>query len=358
MLARGLSRENILNALMRASGLNASGLGGAAASISLRVGGPGGGLGGGGLGADIFSVGGRGGIGGLMAGAGAGGDGRASPGLTRSWSGLDTSDAGRDGTRIMRHDLSLEQLRSRGDRGGGGLSRLGQGAGGSEAGGGGSGSGGGDESGGAAGGSRGGGGAGGSRGGGGGGSGGGSSRGGGAKAPPPPPRPAPDLCEVPPIVRVRYGLGSPDDSGASLAAVLRPAAIGRPVAGGVGAPPTAYPPHYSLASSAAAAASSGGLSPAIARAAAAAGAPPTPLQTASRGSTLFHTLRTLAAAAATRGPHEQQQERLGMQDQGQQREQEQEQERRRQQQEQERRRQGLITCLHSPTRLLRLISAV
>ena len=243
MLRGGVSRDEILEALLRASGVS-SGPGG---SITLRrppgtdndVG--------------VFSV--------VSSRSpippGVGG------GLARSWSGLDISEAGRDGTRIMRSDISLDQLRKRGDeeaiarapsqppsrpasRGPPRApsrppSRLG-----------------------------------------------GPSSLSPEKASAPPPPPPPRRCEKPPVVRVRFALATPDDSGAVAASLFAAKPPGVPNGSATRVPTLSAPPFPG---------STAGIY--AARARAAAGSPPTTLRAAPGAATLFHTLRSLAAAAAT-----------------------------------------------------------
>ena len=243
MLRGGVSRDEILEALLRASGVS-SGPGG---SITLRrppgtdndVG--------------VFSV--------VSSRSpippGVGG------GLARSWSGLDISEAGRDGTRIMRSDISLDQLRKRGDeeaiarapsqppsrpasRGPPRApsrppSRLG-----------------------------------------------GPSSLSPEKASVPPPPPPPRRCEKPPVVRVRFALATPDDSGAVAASLFAAKPPGVPNGSATRVPTLSAPPFPG---------STAGIY--AARARAAAGSPPTTLRAAPGAATLFHTLRSLAAAATT-----------------------------------------------------------
>ena len=246
MLQRGVSRDQILEALMRASGVPA----GPGGSIHLRR------FPGADSNVGIFSV--TSSRSPMPPGVGGG--------LARSWSGLDISEAGRDGTRIMRADISLDQLRKRGDeeaiarapsqppsrpasRGPTGgrppsrpPSRLG-----------------------------------------------GPSSVTPEKVPSAPPPPPPRRCEKPPTVRVRFALATPDDSGATAASLFAP-----------------KPPHTAA----------GGLTPRTPtlsalpfpgstsdivsnRARAAAASPATKLRAAPGSATLFHTLRSLAAAAST-----------------------------------------------------------
>ena len=243
MLRGGVSRDEILEALLRASGVS-SGPGG---SITLRR------LPGTDNDVGVFSV--------VSSRSpippGVGG------GLARSWSGLDISEAGRDGTRIMRSDISLDQLRRRGDeeaiarapsqppsrpasRGPprapfrppsrlGGPSSL-------------------------------------------------SPEKASAPAAPPPPR----RCEKPPVVRVRFALATPDDSGATAASLFAAEPPGVPNGSATRVPTLSAPPFPG---------STAGIY--AARARAAAGSPPTTLRAAPGSATLFHTLRSLAAAAAT-----------------------------------------------------------
>ena len=229
MLTRGLSRDAILDVLIRESGGGGGGgrVGPGEAAVALRV--TDGGRGEGGNSVPVHTLrifegrggGGRRGVmggGGLFGGGWMSGSGGGSPrgGLTHgAWSGLDTSDEGRDGMRIARRDFSLDQVRrdDRRDDGGadmdadmdadvarGGHSRA-------------------------------------------------SGSASASRALPPPP---PERCEAPPEVRVHFTLAAPDDPSAPEPGGLTPigsAGVTRPV---------------------------------------------------SKGSTLIHALRTLAARAARR----------------------------------------------------------
>ena len=201
------------------------------------------------------------------------GGGSGGGGLTRSWSGLDISESGRDGSMIMRRDISLDQLREEPDEtrptsppprsasrgptrppsrlGPASPANAGAGAGAGAA-----------------------------------------SSAIGKPQPastsariPRTPRtvPSPETCERPPKVRVRYALATPDDSGASLSATFAGAAARSATA--------ASSPFASGASSTGSAA-------AKSRAVAAASAPATPFVAHHGGSTVFHAIRALAARAS------------------------------------------------------------
>ena len=99
---------------------------------------------------------------------------------------------------------------------------------------------------------------------------------------------APRRCEKPPVVRVRFALATPDDPGATAASLFAAKPPGVPNGSATRVPTLSAPPFPGSTAEIYAA-----------RARAAAGSPPTTLRAAPGAATLFHTLRSLAAAATT-----------------------------------------------------------